>query len=87
MSASTSAPPSAPPSGSTSPFPTAATVEGGASQPLPLALGDIKHGVDGAVGGSEEWVESLRCSVREKPFGALLVALAAGMLVARFTSR
>jgi len=34
---------------------------------------------------TDEWAETLRCTVRERPLAALGVALAVGLLVARLT--
>lgn len=36
---------------------------------------------------SEEWAESLRCTVRDHPIAAVTAALALGVLIARLTHR
>lgn len=46
---------------------------------------DLKVNVERVVGSSEEWVETVRCSVRENPLGAMAVAVAAGLLLARLS--
>jgi ElaB/YqjD/DUF883 family membrane-anchored ribosome-binding protein len=61
------------------------TATGSAQERLGRAGSELELGVERAVGQSQEWVESLRCTVRENPLGAIAVALAAGLLLARLS--
>jgi ElaB/YqjD/DUF883 family membrane-anchored ribosome-binding protein len=49
------------------------------------AGGTLQERADRAREVSDEWAETLRCTVRENPLAAVGVALAVGLLVARLT--
>lgn len=47
----------------------------------------IRGAGDCAMEISDEWAETLRCTVRDHPLAALAVALAVGAVVARLSAR
>jgi ElaB/YqjD/DUF883 family membrane-anchored ribosome-binding protein len=48
---------------------------------------DVSSRAEHAKEVSDEWAESLRCTVRENPLAAVATALALGAIVARLTQR
>lgn len=50
-------------------------------------FGAMRNAGDSAVEISDEWAETLRCTVRDHPLAALAVALALGAVVGRLTAR